>query len=420
MSRRSHRTSGFKLALALMGVLAAVAVSGASAADFETEWGSGADCTEPAGGGQLLRCPTAYVGEEYEIEMESEEGSGCTTSDGSNPYTWYEIVNSTLPPGLTMTRAGVISGTPTSAGVYRFWVWNHDLTAAQGGPSWCVAEDRSEKEFSIFVDPGLEIENESLEGATIGQAYSETLTASRIVSLNGPGSPAHPTWSVVSGALPPGLTLSPQGVLAGTPTAEGSYRFAVKAVDGSPTAMEEFTLNVRQPVTVKPPATHPRAEVGIRMTTTATATGGSGKYTWSVSSGALPAGVTLNADSGVASGTPQRAGSYSFAVTATDDEGRGGSQNVAVTVAPKLRINPTRLPVATVGEAYKARVAPFGGVRPLTWTMTGKLPVGVRFVKALGTFVGTPSQAGRFSVVVQARDALGAKARQRLALRVQP
>ena len=79
-----------KLALVVMGLLAAIAVSGAAAADFEKDFGSGADCTYPPEGGQLVRCPTAYVGGEYEIEMESEPGSGCTTSDGSNPYTWYE------------------------------------------------------------------------------------------------------------------------------------------------------------------------------------------------------------------------------------------------------------------------------------------------------------------------------------------
>src|SRR4029450_10471080 len=105
----------------LMAVLAAIAVSGASAADFEKDSGSGADCTEPPGGGQLLRCPTAYVGQAYEAEMESEEGSGCTSP--GNPYVWYEVVNSSLPPGLTMSRAGVISGTPTSAGFTRLWSW---------------------------------------------------------------------------------------------------------------------------------------------------------------------------------------------------------------------------------------------------------------------------------------------------------
>ena len=421
MSSRSRRPIGFKLALALMAVLAAVAVSGASAADFETEWGSGADCTEPPGGGQLLRCPTAYVGEEYEIEMESEEGSGCTTSDGSNPYTWYEIVNSTLPPGLTMTRAGVISGTPTSAGFYRFWVWNHDQTAAQGGPSWCQFEDRSEKEFSIFVDPGLEIDNESLEGATLGQAYSETFTASRVVSLNAPGTPAHPTWSIRSGALPPGLTLSPQGVLAGTPTSEGNYRFVVRAVEGNPSAMEEFTLNVRQPVALKSPFAPgaPSAEVGIRFSKTVTATGGAGPYTWSLASGAFPAGVALDPNKGTLSGTPRVAGTFPFHLKMTDSEGRQATLDTALRVAPRLAVRTLSLKPAKVGRAYQARLATSGGVAPFKWTLNGKLPAGVRFDKNTGALAGTPRRTGTYAVVVVAADALGAKARQRLALRVQ-
>ena len=76
-----------KLAIVLMTLFAAVAVSGAAAADFEKDAGSGADCTEPAGGGFVLRCPTASVGQEYEIEMESEEGSGCTSPGPRAPET---------------------------------------------------------------------------------------------------------------------------------------------------------------------------------------------------------------------------------------------------------------------------------------------------------------------------------------------
>ena len=96
----------------------------------------------------LSRCPTAFVGVKYEVQLVSEEDSGCV------PYDWFEVVNSSLPAGLTMTRDGLISGVPTNAGFVRFWVWNHDLTAAEGGPDWCQFEDRSEREFSIPVDPG--------------------------------------------------------------------------------------------------------------------------------------------------------------------------------------------------------------------------------------------------------------------------
>jgi large repetitive protein len=406
-----------KLAVALMTLFAAIAVSGASAADFEKDVGSGADCTEPPGGGQLLRCPTAYVGEEYEVEMESEEGSGCTSP--GNPYVWYEVANSSLPPGLTMTRAGVISGVPTSAGFTRFWVWNHDLTAAEGGPDWCQREDRSEVEFSIYVDPGLEIENESLQGPTVGQAYSETLTAKQVTNLNPPtGSDVQASWSVESGALPPGLALSPQGSLTGTPTAEGSWAFVIRAQSGSRLDSKEYSLNVRQPLSVKSPfgpARPASGEVGIRVGKAFTATGGAGPYKWSIASGALPAGTTLNADTGVVSGTPQAAGAFAFSIATTDSEGRVTTSAAALTVAPRLTVRTLRLKPAKVGHLYQSKLATLGGVQPVKWSIVrGTLPPGLKLSQTTGTISGTPSQRGSFRVTLGARDALGAKSQKAL------
>ena len=406
-----------KLALALIGVFAAIAVTGASAADFEKDFGA---CREPPGGGQLLRCPTAYVGQEYEVEMESEEGSGCTSP--GNPYVWYEVANSTLPAGLTMSRAGVISGVPTSAGFTRFWVWNHDLTQAEGGPDWCQREDRSEVEFSIFVDPGLAIVNPSVKPATVGQPYTETLATKHVVTLNPPtGTDVQATWTLESGALPPGVTLSAAGVLSGTPTSEGSYGFVVRAQSGNPIDTQTYTLSVRQPLNVKSPfgpARRPSSEVGIRLAKTFTATGGSGTYTWALASGALPAGVTLNTGTGTIAGTPQAAGVFAFGITATDSEGRVTRSAAALTVAPRLTIRTLRLKPAKVGSTYQAKLATVGGVRPVQWKVSGKLPPGVRFAKSLGALVGTPRSSGTFRLTVQAGDALGAKAQKKLVLEV--
>jgi large repetitive protein len=406
-----------KLAVGLMILFAAIAVSGASAADFEKDAGSGADCTEPAGGGFVLRCPTAAVGREYEIEMESEEGSGCTSP--GNPYVWYEVVNSSLPPGLTMSRAGVIAGTPTTAGLYRFWVWNHDLTAKEGGPDWCQNEDRSEVEFSISVDPGLVITTESIEPATLSQPYTETLTAKQVTNLNPlTGSDVQAAWSVESGALPPGLALSPQGQLTGTPTAEGSWGFAIRAQNGNTIDSQEYVLTVRQPVEVRSPLPA-AAEVGVRFGKTATATGGSGTYTWSVSSGALPSGLVLDPAKGTIAGIPTSAGRFTFGLTATDSEGRATSVNSALNVAARLAVATARLKAATVGRAYRAALRTTGGVKPLKWRVAnGKLPAGVRLSPTLGTLAGIPKRAGTYRVTVEARDALGAKSQKTLVLTV--
>jgi hypothetical protein len=404
----------FKPAFAVMSMLAAFAVSGASAADFE---GDNGICRETPGEAQVLRCPTAYVGQEYEIEIESEEGSGC------EPYDWFEVVNSSLPAGLSMTRDGVISGVPTGGpGLTRFWLWNHDLTAAQGGPSWCQREDRSEREFSIPVDPGLEIVNESVKPATLGQPYTETLTARRVETLNPVTGPdVQAGWSLLSGALPPGVTLSSSGVLDGTPTAEGSYGFVVKAQYEAPSATETFTLTVRQPLVVNSPfapSLRPSAEVGIRLAKIATATGGSGTYTWSLSSGALPTGVVLDPSKGTVAGTPQVAGNFAFGLSATDAEGRVATVNAALKVAPRLQIRTLRLKAATVGQAYRTKLATSGGVPPLKWRLArGKLPAGIR-LSQLGTLAGTPGKIGTRRVLVEARDALGARSQTTLVLRV--
>jgi hypothetical protein len=409
------RSRRFKLALAAVAAIAAIAVTGGSAADFDIDNGP---CRETPGEALLLRCPTAYVGVPYEVQIESEEGSGC------EPYDWFEVVNSSLPVGLSMTRDGLISGTPTTVGITRFWLWDHDLTEAQGGPSWCQREDRSEHEFSIFVDPGLAIVNQSVKPGSVGEPYSETLTAKRVDTVNPvTGVDVQASWSVQSGSLPPGITLSTAGALAGTPTSEGSYQFVVKAQNGGPFDTKTYTLAVRQPVTVRLPFASgqaSRSEVGIRFGASAAATGGTGTYTWTLASGSLPAGLALNAASGAVAGTPQSAGNFAFALTATDAEGRVATANGALTVAPRLAIRTTRLKTARLGHAYQAKLATGGGVRPVTWKVNGKLPPGVRFAKTLGALTGTPSRAGTYRLTVQAVDALGAKAQTKLVLDVRP
>lgn len=411
MRRFGQRTHRFALAVAFVGMLAAIAVTAASA-DFKVDDGP---CPEPPGGGPVLRCPTAHVGQAYTLQLEGE--------DGCAPYNWFEVLNGSLPAGLTMTREGLISGTPAGAGVGDFWVGEHDVTAAQGGPSWCNFDDQSQKEFNIQVDPGIAVANDSLAPGTVGRQYSATLAAKQVETLTPPSGPdVQATWSVQSGALPPGLALSTAGALTGTPSAEGSWQLVLAAQYGGLTATKAFAVVVRQPVVVKSAfgsAKPPKAEVGLPFSTESSATGGTGTFAWSIGAGALPAGFSLDAAKGTISGTPKAAGRFTFALTATDAEGRIATANAALSVSPRLKIATPRLRAAKRGRGYSARLALAGGVQPVRWSIvSGRLSLAVRLESKTGMLIGTPRRTGTFHVVVQARDALGATSRKPLTLRV--
>jgi hypothetical protein len=321
-----------------------------------------------------------------------------------------------------MNSDGLITGTPSAAGQTIPWVELHDKLPSQGGNSWCGADVPSQRQFIFNVRPGLAIQQQSVPGGTINKPYSQQLSVASVSSLNPlTSTPTTATWVVQSGALPPGVTLSSAGLLSGTPTAEGSFTFVVRADSGGVSDTETETLTVRQPLAVNSPfasAAPPKAEVGIPFSVPQSATGGSGKFTWALAQGgALPAGLALGAD-GTVSGTPTVAGRFSFTLTLSDSESRSVNVNVTLVVAQRLAFRSLRLPAATAGHAYRAKIATVGGVAPKTFTIRGKLPRGVTFSKKTGILLGTPRAAGTFRVTVQVVDSLHAKAAAKLTLSV--
>jgi hypothetical protein len=218
----------------------------------------------------------------------------------------------------------------------------------------------------------------TLPGATGGQPYSASLAAT--------GGVAPYTWTVTAGSLPPGLTLnSSTGQISGTlQFVAGTYYARVTVTDSeSPaqTATGVLSITVTPAPLVITTSSLPAATGGQAYSATVAATGGVTPYSWSVTAGVLPPGLTLNAATGVISGTPDVAGTYQFTVTVNDDE------SPPMTVSQAFSISVSG-PVIT---AIKPDSGPTYGDTPVIITGTGlSCPAGQAGCKVTVTFGGKP------------------------------
>ena len=165
--------------------------------------------------------------------------------------------------------------------------------------------------------PTITIAPPTLPIGKIGVAYSQQLTAS--------GGTVPYTFSVVSGILPTGLTLTAGGLLAGTPTTVGSPPVTIAATDGNgcPGFIPFVIAAANCPVITFAPPTLPTGNVGVAYSQQITASGGLAPYTFSVVSGTLPAGLTLSSG-GLLAGTPTDLGTPPVTILATDENGCPG------------------------------------------------------------------------------------------------
>ena len=200
-----------------------------------------------------------------------------------------------------------------------------------------------------------------------------------------------------------GTTRSVTGLTPGT-----AYTFTVAAQNlagtGPPSARSTaVTPNASPTLTFAPP---PAGQVAVAYSVQLTATGGTAPLVWSISAGTLPPGLSLNASTGLLSGTPTTGGSYSFTVKITDAVGETDTRAATLVVAARVTLTFVSPPAGELGVPYSDQLTFTGGTGPYVWSISsGSLPPGLSLNTSTGLLSGTPTTAGTYSYTVRITDA---------------
>jgi hypothetical protein len=249
-------------------------------------------------------------------------GGFFTATGGVAPYT-FTLASGTMPAGLTLNANGTVTGTPTTAETRTINVQARDF----------VGNTRPPRPFTLTIGlPTLTLTPTSVPNGTLNTAYTATFTTT--------GTAGPFAYSVVSGNLPPGLTLGiNNGILSGTPTTLGGYAFTVEVVDTTNTNIKTqgaYGIDIVEAADlVISPTTLPDPLEGFNYSQTFTATGGTAPYTFTISGGTVPGGLTLNTN-GVFSGIPTTVGVFTITVRAQDSSAtpRVGTRTYTFQVLP--------------------------------------------------------------------------------------
>jgi hypothetical protein len=240
----------------------------------------------------LTALPTAFLQRPYSLQL-SPEG-------GLSPYGWSLAGGSALPGGLTLSTAGMISGTPTAEGTFSFSVQVQDSAT----PAQLSVQPLT---LSIVSPPLLEITTQSLPQGTAGELYDFQFLATG-------GVPPY-TWSSLS---PPfQLRMESDGRFHGTPCSSGFKSVTIYVTDGISTEGLSMSLTIVRGTLVVTTDLLPAAAVGIQYSSQLQACGGTSSVSWELESGTLPPGMTLQS-SGALTGSPSAQGTFSFTVLARD------------------------------------------------------------------------------------------------------
>jgi hypothetical protein len=295
----------------------------------------------------------------------------------------YSVYSGSLPSGLSLNSStGAITGTTGSTGSYSFTIratntWGHISKAFTG---------------TIYTTPAWT--DSTIANMIYGQAYSDAVAAS--------GYPAV-IYSISTGALPSGITLnSSTGAIAGTSTTAGSYSFTVKAENAVSNVTQLFTDDLY----VTPSWTDNILAAFTYNTAYSDQVVATGTPTYTISSGTLPTGLSLNSSTGAVTGTPTYYGAYSFIIQAANETGSvTQSFSGAIDRTPSWTDN--TLANINYNIAYSDSVAAIG-YPTITYSISsGALPTGISLNSSTGAVTGTSTQSGSYSFTIRAENTAG-------------
>jgi hypothetical protein len=356
------------------------------------------------------------LAEEITVPTSGTVGTGFTTI----------ILQAVTAPGFGSFPAPItlnaINGvTPTivqgsnAAGLGQFWaVWT--VPGNQAGYTITLTGPANQQHYSfdrVVVDtfwsaslPTVDSMAQFTPAITTASPLYAALGIATAIPLSASGGTAPFVWSLGGGTLPDGLSLSTEGVLSGTPGTVGMQSCVVQITDSQGrTATKSFDISVTTAPSVVTTSPLNAALTGVPLELTLQAEGGSAPYTWSVTSGTLPGGLTLNAQ-GALSGTPVEPGTFTFTAQAADSHGFTASKVFQIRMV-ELQISTASLPAAVKGIAYSHTLAGAGGTLPYAWTLSGgALPPGVQ-LGATGIITGVPTASGLYTATAQLSDGEG-------------
>lgn len=358
-------------------------------------------------------------------------------SGGSMPYTWNLRPELGRPPqGLTVTSSGIIAGTPPANETATFTVRVRDGNG-----------NTTEKVFTLTVGASA---TPNFDSQFVTQTVPTNLQAGQLFNVtlkwlntgaqtwNGAGGfrlgsqnlPNNTTWgadrvSLVSFNIAPGQHLEAT-FTATAPHTAGTYNFQWQLFQEGAGFFGQMSTNVAINVSdVSTLAIGGSVTLGgVRSAAfnyQLNATGGAPPYTWSLASGSLPPGLTLNSGAGLISGAPASAGSYSMTVQATDSQSRAAQKAITINVIAPIDLVSSSLPSVVKGTAYTQQLIATGGKPPYNWSIVaGALPAGLALNPDTGAISGNPTAIGSYSFTADVTDIELRSARKALSIIVVP